>query len=73
MPAVPAVPMTMTGMIRCSAIDLALAQLIGASRYSGAIRCPMDVPNHWLAKYIISSASRKFGVARPSSPRNVRP
>ena len=73
MPAVPAVPTMMTGIHRCSRIDLALAQLIGSLRYSASIRWPIDVPNQMLAKYIRISASMKFGMAMPSRPRKVSP
>ena len=73
MAAVPDVPMTMTGMIMCSSTDPNLAQLIGSLMYLGSIRPPIDVPNHTLAKYIITRASRKLGVASPIRPRNVKP
>src|SRR5262245_39224863 len=73
MPAVPAVPMMMTGIQICSRIDLALAQLIGSLRYWLSIRWPSEVPNQMLARYMKTSASRKLGVASPSRPRKVRP
>ena len=73
MPAVPAVPTMTTGIQRCSRIDLALAQLIGSPRYFWSIRWPIEVPNQMLAKYMRISASMKFGMAMPSSPRKVRP
>jgi hypothetical protein len=44
MPAVPDMPMTITGMTRCWATDQALARLIGCSMYSGSIRPPIDRP-----------------------------
>ena len=65
MPAVPEVPITITGIHRCDNTDMNLAQLIGWSRYCGSIMPPIDRPNCTLAKYISTSASRKLGVARP--------
>ena len=44
MPAVPEVPITITGMTRCCMIDQTLPQLIGFSMYSGSIRPPIDRP-----------------------------
>ena len=73
MPAVPDVPITMTGTHRWSSTDTNLAQLIGCPTNRGSISPPIDVPNQTLARYISTSASRKFGVARPSSPRKVKP
>ena len=48
--AVPAVPMTTVGTIRCARIDSALATLQGWPIYSGAISPPTDRPNQRLAK-----------------------
>ena len=44
MPAVPDVPITITGMMRCWVTDPNLPQLIGWSMYSGSIRPPIDRP-----------------------------
>ena len=71
MPAVPEVPITITGTHRCSSTEKNLPQLIGWSRYCGSIRPPIEVPKTTLAKYSSTSASRKFGVARPRKPRKV--
>ena len=65
MPAVPEVPITITGIHKWDSIDANLGQLMGWFRNSGPIMPPMDKPNCTLAKYINTSASRKFGVARP--------
>ena len=73
MPAVPLVPMTMTGIQMWSSTDLNFAQLHGLSTYSGSIRPPIDRPNQTFAKYIITSASMKFGIAMPRKPSSVRP
>jgi hypothetical protein len=73
MPAVPPVPITTTGIQMWSSTDLNFSQLHGLSMYSGSIRPPIDRPNQTLAKYIITSASMKFGIAMPRKPRNVRP
>ena len=43
--AVPEVPITITGIQRCSRTDCILAQLIGASMNSGSISPPIEVPN----------------------------
>ena len=66
MPAVPEVPITITGIHRCSSTERALPQLQGSPRYSGSMMPPIERPNCTLAKYISTSASRKFGVARPT-------
>ena len=50
MPAVPAVPITMTGMTMCSAIEANFAQLIGWSMNCASIRWPIEVPNQTLAR-----------------------
>ena len=50
MPAVPAVPMTMTGIHRCSSTETNFAKLIGRSMYSGSMSPPMEVPKTTLAK-----------------------
>ena len=71
--AVPEVPMTITGIHRCSRTERAFAQLQGSPRNSGAMMPPIESPNPTLAKYMSTSASRKFGVARPIYPRKVRP
>src|SRR6185295_4584785 len=65
MPAVPEVPMTITGIQRCSSTERNLPQLQGWPRYSGSMMPPTERPNSTLAKYISTSASRKLGVARP--------
>ena len=72
-PAVPEVPMTTTGIHKCSRTETTLSQLQGWSIYSGSIRPPIDVPNTTLAKYNIINANRKFGVAKPKRPINVSP
>ena len=61
MPAVPEVPITITGTQRCASTEPNFAQLIGWSRYCGSIRPPIEVPNQTLAKYRSTSASRKLG------------
>ena len=66
MPAVPEVPITITGIHRCSITERALPQLQGWPRYSGSMMPPIESPNCTLAKYMSTSASRKFGVARPT-------
>ena len=71
--AVPEVPMTTTGIHRCSSTDRNFAQLIGRSMYSGSINPPIEVPNTTFAKYSSTRARRKFGVARPRKPIRVRP
>ena len=42
--AVPAVPMTMTGIHRCASTDSALPQLHGLSTYIGSISPPIEMP-----------------------------
>ena len=66
MPAVPEVPITITGIQRCVSTEPNLAQLQALSRYSGSMMPPIARPNSTLAKYISTSAKRKFGVARPT-------
>ena len=67
-------PMTITGIQRCSQHrrDLGPAHRL-VDDTPGSIRPPIEVPNQTLARYIRTSASRKFGVARPRRPRKVRP
>ena len=71
--AVPEVPMTTTGIHRCSSTDTNFGQLMGWSTNSGSIRPPIDVPNTTFAKYRSTRARRKFGVASPRNPISVRP
>ena len=49
-PAVPDVPITTTGIHRCSITDTNLPQLMGSPRYSGSMSPPMDVPKCTFAK-----------------------
>ena len=44
-PAVPAVPITMTGIQRCCNTETAFAGDQGWSMYCGSISPPIDVPN----------------------------
>ncbi|MNW09082.1 hypothetical protein D3C71_2059930 [compost metagenome] len=73
MPAVPAAPTMTTGIQICSRIDFAFAQLIGSARNFWSMRWPIEMPNQILAKYIMISASMKFGMAMPISPISDRP
>ena len=50
MPAVPDVPITTTGIHKCSRTDSTLSRLQGWFMYSSAISPPMDVPNVTFAK-----------------------
>ena len=50
MAAVPEVPITMTGIQRCSSTDINLALLQGWPMNSASMRPPMDVPKYTLAK-----------------------
>ena len=65
MPAVPEVPITITGIHRCSITESALPKLHGWPRYFGSMM-PTERPNCTFAKYMSTSAKRKFGVARPT-------
>ena len=73
MPAVPPVPITITGIQMCSNSDFHFAHVHGLSMNSGSIRPPIDVPNQTLARYIITSASMKLGIAMPRKPSSVSP
>ena len=72
-PAVPDVPITMTGIHRWWSTDSAFARLQGCPMNSGSMMPPIDSPNWTLAKYISTSASRKLGVASPTYPSSVSP
>lgn len=48
MAAVPEVPMTMVGTIRCASTDMALSKLQGWSMYCGSMSPPTDRPNQRL-------------------------
>ncbi len=50
MPAVPAAPITKTGIQRCLSTETPLARLQGLSRYCGSINPPIEMPNLTLAK-----------------------
>ena len=49
-PAVPDVPITTTGIHRCSSTETSFPQLMGCPRYSGSMRPPIDVPKCTLAR-----------------------
>ena len=66
-PAVPAVPTITTGSGRWLSRSTNLARLQPARRYSGENRPPTLISNS-RATNISTSASRKFGVARPMKP-----
>ena len=70
-PAVPAVPITITGMGRCASRSITRPTLHGALRYCGENRPPTDSPNSLKNRNIRISASRKLGVARPTKPTVV--
>ncbi len=73
MPAVPPTPMTTTGIQLCSRIETILAHDHGLPMNSGPISPPIDVPKMTLAKYSMTSASMKLGMAMPRKPRSDKP
>ena len=70
-PAVPAVPITISGTGKCFIRSQTRARLHGAARNSGENRPPGLHPNSRRVTNIRISASRKFGVARPMNPNTV--
>ena len=73
MPAVPPAPMMTTGIQLCSRIETTLAHDQGLPMNSGPISPPIDVPKSTLAKYSITSASMKLGMAMPRKPSSDSP
>ena len=69
----PDVPITITGTMRCSKTDIVLLRVQGCPSNSGSINPPIEIPKYFLARNIRIKARRKFGVARPIKPINVRP
>ena len=70
--AVPASARIRAGSGRCLIRSQALAQLHGASSNSGENSPPTLAPNQRNARYMMISASRKFGTARPMKPMRVK-
>ena len=70
-PAVPAVPMTMTGTIRCLKRSQIFLRLHAASSYSGEKSPPGEMPKDLKSRYMSTRAKRKFGIARPRKPKTV--
>jgi hypothetical protein len=69
--AVPASARISAGSGRCLARSQALARLHGARSNSGENRPPTLALNSTNEKYMMISASRKFGTAMPTKPMAV--
>ena len=70
-PAVPAVPITTAGMIRCLSRSQIFAGLHDAIAYSRENRPICTWPVQANHAHTITSASRKLGTARPMKPMKV--
>ena len=66
--AMPAKPITNTGIGRWMMVSNTLSHDSGAFRNSGELRPPTLMPNTVDEKYISTRATKKLGVARPIKP-----
>ena len=71
-PAVPAVPSTTTGTMRCFNMSRTLSTDQGARAYSGANNPPAVMPKYLKSMNINSNANMKFGTAKPIKPTAVK-